>query len=165
MAIREADLAAVDEGAGALGEERLQLCQSRAELCETAGFHGGQILAQEEWEDVLAVLDEFGGQPAGVHEGQDFGEDSVTPDLVCGIFRALAQLSERVDDYVDDGGGVGVDIFAYCEEGNAAVGDFQGLEVWTWKDDGLVALLEGDAGGFEDELGLLAVWREVWRLC
>ena len=93
---------------------------------------------------------------------QDRAESIVSPNLerfVRFAGRDLVLAAELVEDHVDDGGGVGVDVAADGQDGDAAVGDVEGFEVVSWEDGGLGELGVGDACGGEEEVDFLAVGR------
>lgn len=103
------------------------------------------------------IVDSLRGQ-----QRQDRAESIVSPYLerfvgfACGDFVLAAEL---VEDHVDDGGGVGVDIAADGEDRDAAVSDVERFEVGSWEDGGLGELGVGDSCGREEEVDLLAVGR------
>ena len=92
----------------------------------------------------------------------DRSEGVVSPYLERLVRFACEDLvlsPELVEDYVDDGGGVGIDIAADSEDGDAAVGDVECFEVVSWEDGGLGELGVFDTCGGEEEVDLLAVRR------
>lgn len=111
--------------------------------------NGGAILGE------LLVVDRLGRQ-----KRHDRLERLVAPCLECLVRFACHYLvfpAQLVDDHVDDGRRVGVDIATDGEEGNATVRNVERFEVGTRENDGLRELRVVEAGGSEKEMDLLAV--------
>jgi hypothetical protein len=92
-----------------------------------------ELWLRNQWENSSAILHErLIVESLRWQQRQDGLEGIVAPYLEGFVRFACGDLifsAELVEDHVDDGGGVGVDIAADCEDGDSAVGDVQSLEV------------------------------------
>lgn len=138
----------------------LQICK-RNGLLRLEAFR-----MREQREDGLAIAHEL--RRESLHrEQRDHGLESVIAPYFVSLVR-LAGLNlvfptELVEDDVDDGGGVGVDVAPDCKEGDAAVGDSEIFEVGAREDGWLGQLRVGDTASCEDVVDFLGVGRGLVR--